>query len=497
MKQSVRKLVIAGGGTAGWMAAAYCRKMMPAQVDIVLVESEDIGIVGVGEATIPPIVGFNLMLGLNEAEFMRETNATFKLAIHFENWKSPGEHYFHTFGTLGMPMRSTHFPHFWLRSRQLGNQACIGDYDLNYLCCQAQKFALHEAHNPLYEIPYAYHFDSALYGKYLRRKSESWGVKRHEGKIQQVIVDDSGNVSALVMASSERIEGDLFIDCTGLRGLLIQGALNSGYDDWGRWLPCNRAVAVQSESSESLLPYTRSIARDFGWQWQIPLTHRNGNGLVYSASHVSDEEATETLMANIGSKPLTEPRVIKFRTGRCYQPWNKNVLAIGLASGFLEPLESTSIHLIQSALERLMRLFTIDGFGPAARENYNQAAKREYEEIRDFIILHYHVNQTNDNGFWQDLRDMSVPASLSEKIALFKETGNINFVSGGIFDDANWFQVMVGQGIMPTSYNIEAGLPTDMQLRDLLHHVSSKKQQALAQFPDYKTFLQGYVNQQR
>jgi len=494
--QPIKKLVIAGGGTAGWMTAALCRKMLPAELQIELVESEEIGIVGVGEATIPPIQTFNSVLGLNEAEFLRETHGTIKLAIHFENWAKPGEGYYHTFGVPGANIGFSSFYHYWLRACQLGSRASIWDYDLNYLCAEAQVFGKVDSQDPIYQIPYAYHFDATLYGRYLRKHSEAWGVKRTEGKIQQVRLNpDSGDVEALLMESGQQIDGDFFIDCTGMRGLLIQGALNTGYEDWSHWLPCDRALAVPSERFEKTLPYTRAIAHGAGWQWRIPLTHRNGNGLVYSSHHLSEDEAVGTLLSNLERKPLADPKLIKFRTGRSKLPWNKNVVAVGLASGFLEPLESTSIHLIQSAVVRLVRLFPSEGISAEARDHYNRNTQLEYETVRDFIILHYYVNQRNDTEFWRDLRQMSVPARLSEKIGLFRQTGNIFNDYLDIFLESSWLQVMLGQGVTPTAYHPAANMPDEAQLRDILQRIAAAKRQPLGHFPSHDQFLEQYTRQ--
>jgi len=494
MSQPIKKLVIAGGGTAGWMAAALCRKMLPRRVVIELVESEEIGIVGVGEATIPPIQMFNSLLGLNEAEFLRETQGTFKLAIQFENWRKIGESYFHTFGMPGANFAFTSFFHYWLRSQQLGSPVSFWDYDLNYLCCQTGRFGLLESPDPTLQILHAYHFDAALYGRYLRKICEAWGVKRTEGKIQQVqLHPDTGDVDALVLESGERIEGSFFIDCTGMRGLLIQGALNTGYEDWNHWLPCDRALAVPSERFEKTLPYTRAIAHGAGWQWRIPLTHRNGNGMVFSSNHWSEDEAAHQLLSNLETKALGDPKLIKFRTGRSNLAWNKNVVALGLSSGFLEPLESTSIHLVQSALTRLIKLFSGDGQSPEARDNFNRETRLEYESTRDFIILHYHLNERNDTEFWRELREMAIPERLRQKMALFKATGVILNDHLDMFGELNWLKVMFGQGITPDYYNPAAEAPSEATLRELLQRIGASKHQMLSRCPPYETFLRQYV----
>ncbi|MBT8075747.1 MAG: tryptophan 7-halogenase, partial [Gammaproteobacteria bacterium] len=358
MKDRIRKVVVVGGGTAGWMSAALIKRVLGGAVEVELVESESIGIVGVGEATIPPIQHVNAVLGLDEAEFLRETKSTVKLAIRFENWRVQGEQYYHTFGAPGKSQAFCHFHHFWTRAQSGGFKTDLWDYDLNYLCCEENKFVKLQAQDKMWDMPYAYHFDASLYGVFLRKYSEKRGVKRTEGLIEDVNINaESGHVESLVLKGGAVIEGDLFIDCSGIRGLLIHQKLNTGYDDWGHWLPCDRAMAVPSERFEETLPFTRSIAHSAGWQWRIPLQHRNGNGLVYSSRHYSDDQAADILLNNLESKALADPKIIPFRTGRTRQQWNRNVIAVGLSSGFLEPLESTSIYLIQSAIVRLLHLF--------------------------------------------------------------------------------------------------------------------------------------------
>lgn len=494
MNNIIKKIVIAGGGTAGWMTAALLKKVLQQRVEIQLVESEEIGIIGVGEATIPPIQTFNSVLGLHEPEFLRETKATIKMAIRFDNWKQQGDSYYHTFGAPGTTIGFSAFQHYWLRAQKQGLNTSIWDYDLNYLCCEAGVFGKFDGKDPLYQVPYAYHFDSALYGRYLRKISEQAGVVRTEGKIREVRLNpESGFVEALLMENGSEIQGDLFIDCSGMRGLLIQGALQTGYEDWSHWLPCNRALAVPSERFEKTLPYTRSIAHKAGWQWRIPLTHRNGNGLVYSSHHLSDDEATTILLSNLDSTALAEPKPIKFKTGRTLQQWNKNVIAVGLSSGFLEPLESTSIHLIQSAIVRLLKHFPNAGISQTQVDEYNRDSKHEYETVRDFIILHYHLNERDDSEFWRYLRNMRIPERLAHKIALFQETGAVMNDPGDIFLDSSWLQVMMGQGIMPRDYHPTADIPGAEQLQSMLARIASAKRQPLTQLPSHDEFLHQYA----
>ncbi|MBR9912266.1 MAG: tryptophan 7-halogenase [Gammaproteobacteria bacterium] len=490
MNTMIKKVVVVGGGTAGWMSAALMQRVLGKQVTIELVESDAIGIVGVGEATIPPIQQVNAVLGIDEAEFLRATKATIKLAIKFDNWRVPGESYYHTFGVPGRNHAFCDFHHYWRRAEQLGLHSNLWDYDLNYLCCEQGVFAKLQVKDPIWDVPYAYHFDSGLYGQFLRKISEANGVKRTEGMIDNVSIDpDSGFVTSLLLRDGRQVEGDFFIDCSGFRGLLIQKFLGTGYEDWSHWLPCDKAIAVPSERFEKTLPYTRSIAHSAGWQWRIPLQHRNGNGLVYSSNHYSDDEAASILLANLDSPALGEPKMIPFRTGRARKQWHRNVCAVGLASGFLEPLESTSIYLVQSAIVRLIKLFPHQGVSDKLVTEYNEQARIEYETIRDFIILHYHVNERNDSQFWRDLRNMDVPPRLSDKIDLFRASGLLFQDQLDIFKDASWLQVMLGQGIMPEDYHPLADEPGEQQLQEMLAKMAASKRQPLAKLPQHDEFL--------
>lgn len=487
---TVKNVVIVGGGTAGWISAAVIKRLLGAEVNVNLVESEDIGTVGVGEATIPPIILLNNMLGLDEKEFLKETNATMKLAIRFENWRVQGESYYHTFGAPGKSYAFCHFHHYFKRAQRLGLKDSIWEYDLNYLACEAGKFAHIKSPDPIIEMPYAYHFDASLYARFLRKKCEQMGVVRTEGIITQVEQDpQSGFISSVVLKDGQKISGDLFIDCSGFRGLLTQQTLNTGYEDWSHWLPCDRAVAMPSERHEQTKPYTRSIAHSAGWQWRIPLQHRNGNGLVYSSNHYSDEQALDTLTNNIDTKPLADPNFIKFRTGRRRKQWNKNVIAVGLASGFLEPLESTSIHLIQSAVVRLIHMFPHAGINQKQVDEYNRQSQIEFEQIRDFIILHYHVNERTDSQFWKDVREMEVPESLSHKIALFKETGNLFREQNDLFLESSWLQVLMGQGIEASDYHPLANGMSDIKLLELMANIKRIKNEPVGKIATHDDFL--------
>jgi len=490
MREKISKVVIVGGGTAGWMSAALLKRVLGEPIEIELVESEEIGIVGVGEATIPPIQHVNAVLGIDEAEFLRETKSTIKLAIRFENWRVQGEQYYHTFGAPGRSQAFCHFHHFWTRAQQADYKSNLWDYDLNYLCAEAGKFAKLQVSDPMWEMPYAYHFDASLYGAFLRKYSEKRGVKRTEGLVEQVnIHPESGHVESLVLRGGKVIEGDFFIDCSGIRGLLIHKKLNTGYEDWGHWLPCDRAMAVPSERFEETLPYTRSIAHSAGWQWRIPLQHRNGNGLVYSSNHYSDDEAADILLNNLESKATGEPRIIPFRTGRTRRQWNRNVVAVGLSSGFLEPLESTSIYLIQSAIVRLIHLFPHAGITTDLVDEYNRQSKREYERIRDFIIMHYYLNERDDSQFWRDTRNMDVPERLAQKIELFRSNGSLVQDQLDIFLEPSWLQVMLGQGVMPQDYHPIADGLSDQQLKEKLANTRKLKMEPLSKIPGHDEFL--------
>jgi tryptophan halogenase len=491
MKEKISKVVVIGGGTAGWMSAALLKRVLGAQVEIELVESETIGIVGVGEATIPPIQHVNSVLGLDEAEFLRETKSTIKLAIRFENWRVKGEQYYHTFGAPGKSQAFCPFHHFWTRAQQAGYTSNLWDYDLNYLCAEAGKFAKLQVSDSMWDMPYAYHFDASLYGAFLRKYSEKRGVIRTEGLVEQVNINaESGHVESLVLNGGGVIEGDFFVDCSGTRGLLIQQKLGTGYEDWDHWLPCDRAMAVPSERFKETVPYTRSIAHSAGWQWRIPLQHRNGNGLVYSSKHYSDDEAANILLNNLDSKAIADPKIIRFRTGRARKQWNRNVVAVGLSSGFLEPLESTSIYLIQSAVVRLIHLFPHAGVTSELMDEYNRQSKTEYELIRDFIIMHYYLNERDDSQFWRDTRNMDVPERLTRKIELFRSNGSLGQDQLDIFLESSWLQVMLGQGVVPQDYHPIADSLSAEQLQDKLQKTLQLKKEPLPKIPSHDQFLE-------
>ncbi len=483
------KVVIAGGGTAGWLAAAALGRQLGEAVDITLVESEEIGTVGVGEATIPPMNTFHRLLRVDEQEFMRATHATFKLGIQFENWRKEGEKYFHSFGVTGKETIITEFLHFWLRGRELGIAGEFGDYCLEYKAAIKNRFSTRCET----KINYAFHLDAGLYASYLRKISESHGVKREEGKIEQVLQNPStGFITALKLTSGKEIQGDLFLDCTGFRGLLIEQTLHTGYEDWSHWLPCNRAVAVQTESVGPVVPYTRSVAHKAGWRWQIPLQHRVGNGLVFCGSYMSEDEAIAKLLAEVEGEALTEPRVIRFQTGKRRKNWNKNCVAIGLASGFLEPLESTSIHLVMTALTRLLQLFPGGELCPSIVEEYNRQAESEIERIRDFIILHYKVTDREDSPFWRYCKNMDVPEELAHRIKLFQETGKSYQVEGELFRLDSWTQVMLGQGLYPVQYHPIVNTMKRSDLEQFLKGLHDNVASLVRKLPVHDDFVREY-----
>lgn len=497
MRKPVKKVVILGGGTAGWMSAALIQKVVGPIIDVELVESEEIGTVGVGEATIPPIKLVNQVLGFNEAKFIKETNATIKLAIKFENWKRQGESYYHTFGAPGKSFAFCHFHHFWKRAVDNGYTQDLWDFDLNYLCCKDGKFAQINSKDPILDLVYAYHFDASLYAKFLRKLAEGYGVKRTEGMVKQVEQNEQGFVDALILKDGQRVAGDLFIDCSGFKGLLIQETLGAGFEDWSHWLPCDRAVAVPSERFEKTVPYTRSIAHSAGWQWRIPLQHRNGNGLVFSSSHYNEQEAMDLLMQNLETEPLGDPRVIRFKTGRRRKQWHRNVVAVGLSSGFLEPLESTSIHLIQSAIVRLIQLFPHQGVDEENIAEYNRQSKIEFDQIRDFLILHYHLNERDDSQFWRDMRSMDIPDSLAHKMSLFAQNGALFREQNDLFLEPSWMQVMMGQGITPKDYHpIANNMPQD-RLFAMLDDILRVKREPVPKLPTHDAFLKSFCESYR
>jgi tryptophan halogenase len=481
------RIVIAGGGTAGWLAAAILTRQLGALAEITLVESEEIGTVGVGESTIPTVRAFHALIGIDEQEFMRETGASFKLAISFENWAREGDRYIHSFGDVGKSTWMSDFQHFWLEARARGLSVPIGAFCLEHEAAAAKRFAT----GPNATLNYAYHFDAGRYARYLRERCEANGLTRVEGRIARVEQDGGGDIATLVMENGAHIDGDLFFDCTGFRALLIGETLGVGFEDWSHWLPTNRALAMQTASTEPAVPYTRAIAHDAGWRWKIPLQHRVGNGLVYCSDYLDDDAARARLLAGVEGEHLIEPRLIRFRTGRRKLAWQRNCIALSLAGGFVEPLESTSIHLIMIALTRFLQLFPAGRPGEAAIARFNEQSAREIEGVRDFIILHYHLNQ-RDEPFWRDRRDMSIPDTLAERIALFRESANVYQEGHDLFRVASWLQVLLGQRLEPVAHHPLARLMPPGQLHQVMKDLNAKVVDAVRQLPPHQVFLDSY-----
>lgn len=484
----IHKVVIAGGGTAGWLAAVTLSHQFRGLLDITLVESEQIGTVGVGESTVPPIRSFHRFLQIDEQEFLRAVAGTFKLSISFEHWRKHGERYIHPFGVTGQNTLVCAFHHFWLDSLRRGMQSELGNYCLETVASRGDRFALQQ--QP--QANYAYHLDAGLYARFLRRIAEGHGLKRVEGKIDEVRQHaESGFVQSLVLEDGQVIEGDLFIDCTGFRGLLIEQTLKTGYEDWNHWLPCDRAVAVQTESVGPPVPYTRAIAHQAGWRWHIPLQHRVGCGLVFSSRHMSDDQARAKLLHEVGAPPIKEPWLVPFRTGRRLKAWNKNVVSLGLASGFIEPLESTSIHLAMTAVVRLVELFPSEGIAPALVERYNEISRREMEHVRDFIILHYHANQ-RDEPMWRQCREMELPDSLKIRLDAWRERAHAWQGGDELFRLDSWTHVMLGQGLMPQQHHPLPQALSDTDMRRLLESIRQPIDRAVAQLPSQQDFIDRY-----
>jgi len=489
----IENIVIVGGGTAGWMAAAaFSRFLANGRRRITLIESDEIGTVGVGEATIPPILNFNTMLGINENEFLAATKGTFKLGIEFVDWGRLGNRYFHPFGSYGQDLHGVPFHQLYLREHARGDTRAIDDYCISAVAARAGRFGRpsSQARSALSSIFYAFHFDASLYARFLRGYAERNGVIRREGKIGEVHRRaGDGFVESVELETGERIAGELFIDCTGFRAMLIGQTLGVGFEDWGHWLPVDRALAVPTARAGPAEPFTRSTARDSGWQWRIPLQHRIGNGHVYSSRHVSDDEARAVLLANLDGEPLDEPRMIRFATGRRELSWSHNVVALGLSSGFIEPLESTAIHLIQNGIARLMSLFPDRRFPAAEREEYNRGMKDLYEDVRDFVILHYKASQRDDTPFWRQVRDMEIPESLARKIELFRRRGRIFREGAELFGVTSWVAVMLGQNLWPENHDTLADALDEAKVAEAMAQIRGANASAVAGLPTHDAFL--------
>jgi tryptophan 7-halogenase len=492
--RSIRRLIIVGGGTAGWMAATALRRLMYPDLSIEVIESEEIGIIGVGEATIPPFRTHNSLLGVDEREFVRGTQATFKLGIEFRDWGRPGDSYIHGFGKLGLDLDGQAFHLYWARAMQARAAKDLGRYSFNVQAARQGRFMATPVdapkNTPLEDIAYAYHFDATLYARFLRQFAEAHGVRRIEGKVVDVrLHPESGFVDTLVLQDGRTVSGDLFIDCSGFRGLLIEQCLHAGYEDWSHWLPCNRAWAVGCENVAPPVPYTRATARPAGWQWRIPLQHRVGNGHVFSSRYMSDDEARSVLLANLEGRPLAEPRLIPFSSGKRRRAWIRNVVAIGLAGGFLEPLESTAIHLVQTAIAKLALLFPERDCSEALQNRYNAQMDLEFAQVRDFLILHYHATEREDTPFWNHCRTMEIPESLRDQIALFRDSARIMLRSDELFNNVSWAQVMIGQGITPRRYPPVIDRLTDSQLTQFVDEVERVISSCVAVVPPHEAFI--------
>jgi tryptophan halogenase len=490
----VRKVTIVGGGTAGWMTAAVLSQWL-SQVDVRLIESDEIGIIGVGEATIPHIRNYIALAGIDPLKMISESKASFKLGIQFVDWGAPGETYIHGFGKIGRDMLWLHPHQLWLaaREREPASVKHFDHYSLNCVACHKNRFAFADKRNPnspVADLDYAYHFDASLLARYLRAESEARGVNRIEGKIVEVIQDpESGYVDRVRLSDGREVDGELFIDCSGMRALLMGGALGVGYEDWNKWLLCDRAQAVPCASVSPLTPYTRSTARKAGWQWRIPLQHRIGNGYVYASDLISDDEVSESLLANLDGEALADPRPVKFAPGRRLKSWDKNVIAIGLSSGFLEPLESTSIHLIQTGIHRLLAMFPAAGFRQADIDEYNRQSRFEYEDVRDFIVAHYKVTRRSGDPFWDYVREMEVPDSLNERFDLFRSSGRF-FKHGAaeLFAEESWVQVLLGQGFEMRADPVAQFVP-DEELTAFLSDIAETIEEVADTLPDHGDFV--------
>lgn len=492
--RAIRSVAIVGGGTAGWMCAAAISKSFKDKIDIVLIESEEIGTIGVGEATVPHLSAFNALLGVDEAAFVRETQGSFKLGIQFNDWGRIGDSYIHGFGTIGRDLGLMPFHQYWLKARAMGKAADISHYSLNTLAAPQGRFMTPPSdaprNSPLSEIAYAYHFDAGRYATFLRGRAEAQGARRVEGKVVAVNQSaDNGFVESVQLESGATIAADLFLDCSGFRALLIGGTLGVEFEDWSHWLPVDRALVVPCRKVGPPTPYTRATAHKAGWQFRIPLQHRTGNGHVYSSHFSSDDEAAEILLGTLDGPAFGEPRLLKFKSGKRKRLWDKNVIAIGLAGGFLEPLESTAIFLIQTGINRLMSLFPHASCDTALQDAYNSQSAFEYERIRDFIILHYHATQRDDTEFWNYVRTMSVPDPLKACIDLFAADGQYFRNGTELFGMTSWVQVMLGQRIYPRTYHPAVDWVEDSDMLALVEHVEKVLTSNVQAMPPHEDFI--------
>ncbi len=491
-RQPIHSLVIVGGGTAGWMvAAAAARFLNDGQRTITLIESDAIATIGVGEATIPPLRDFHELIGLDEALFVRETKATMKLGIEFVNWGRIGERYLHSFDQPGHNFQGVAFHQYWLKHRARADVGDLSDYCMGAQAIRHNRFAPPRAdpRSPLSQFSYAYHFDAGLYAAHLRRRAEAEGVRRIEGRITGVQKDDRGDIASLTLEDGQQIAGEFFIDCSGFRSLLLGNALDVPYRDWSEWLVCDRAMAVPSARADPLRPMTRATALDAGWQWRIPLQHRTGNGIVYASDYLSDDEARATLLGNLEEEALAEARPIRFTTGVRERQWERNVIALGLAAGFVEPLESTAIHLIQTAISKLFWLFPDREVSEIERREFNRLMTESYEYVRDFIILHYKATARDDTPFWRRMANMDIPDSLAHKIELFREKGRIKRYEHDLFALPSWAMVMLGQNIVPRGYDTLVDAMDDAKVLGAMRQISQVMQRAAGELPRHEDYV--------
>lgn len=496
-KSEIRTLIIAGGGTAGWMSAAALAKLViPLGIKVTLVESEKIGTVGVGEATLPHLRFFNETLGIDERELVKATNATIKLGIEFCDWGNIGERYIHPFGEYGREIRGVEFHHYWSKMQRRGKAGRICDFSLPVIMAEQNKFGI-PSNNPdqiMSSFSYAYQFDASAYAQYLRRFAQDLGVERIEGKIEAVNLEPAtGIINDLTLESGETLQGDFFIDCTGFRSLLLGDSLSVDFEDWSQYLPCDRAVAVPCEGDKAPEPYTRATAQKAGWSWRIPLQHRIGNGHVYCSEYMSQDDATKILMDGLEGTPLRDPIFLNFKAGRRVKSWEKNCIGVGLSGGFLEPLESTSIYLIQAAITHFIELLPNRKDSPDDCKEFNRIMDLETDRIRDFLILHYHATERDDTPFWNYVRTMAVPASLSEKMILFKDAGIIQEYKTGLFLHPSWLAVYLGQGVLPAKPHPAIETLTSEQLSGFLGTLGSQIQNTVSALPAHRHFLDGFM----
>jgi len=494
--EALKNVVIVGGGTAGWMTAAGLSTLLGnTGLNITLVESEAIGVIGVGEATLPHIKFFNDAIGIDEAEFMAVTSATFKLGIEFVDWGKRGDSYIHPFGDYGLSNNGVAFHHYWRKMLSDPQTGALDEYSLPIIACRAAKFQppSNDPRSVSSTYRYAYQFDSLKYAPFLRRHAQARGVNRIEGKVIDVTLEpESGTISTINLESGESVSGDIFIDCTGFFGVLIEKALETGYDSWTQWLPCDRAVAVACESDGPLLPYTRATADTAGWRWRIPLQHRTGNGHVYASHFISDEDAAQSLTNNLEGKALSEPRILRFQTGKRRQFWHKNCVAIGLSGGFLEPLESTSIYLIQEGITKLIEHFPQTKNFAIDSKEYNRLMDLEFDRVRDFLILHYHATQRDDSEFWNYMRTMAIPTSLQEKLSLFQERGRVVKYDHGLFLTPSWVAVYIGQGIIPQDYDWRVDQLGADNMRHHLAQMRALMTHTVGSMPDHAAYIRAH-----